>query len=240
MKPIPCVSTTAESPEHLVVELTDSGLMGGDSGHGGLTCLTFSTESGCNTAVIYYPDGVVDEVDLRSAKVSIVSRGDWEQESMYNALVQLGRSVREARKEQRVPFTAPKSLDGCYTLRDSLESELTTLSAKLDEASKVPSEKKTAEARAWFGRTRAKARYLRLQLLDTNRKIAKLRKSQAAPFKAQLQAAIKAGSARVKATKAKYLAVIDKQHDLVKLLRAEVGEEKFKALTEIVNERWNA
>ena len=147
MRPITCAPTGSGRPEDLVVELHDTGLKGGDAGHGGFTTLTFSTETGTHAAVIDYQDGTCSEVDLTDAKLTIVSRGDWEQQSVYGALKRLGQAVKKAEGFEKAGVSA---LPEYRNLRNQLESDLT------------------------------------------------------------------------------------------KLLRAEVGEEKFKALTEIVNKRWNA
>ena len=227
--------TNSDLPENLVVEFYDTGLKGGDAGHGGYTTLKFSTDNGSHSALVEYLDGTRSEIDLTEASLTIISRGDWEQTSVRQAMKRIGRSIKKV-EDKWEPLA--QTLGECYSLRDDLERDLTRLSAALAVASGVPAKEKTPEELAWFGRAKAKRFYLQKELADVNRQAAILKDKRKGTVKERVAAIKLDADARVRKTKAKYLAVIDKQYALIALLRRELGDEKFMVLASRVNKEF--
>lgn len=89
-----------EMPEAFVIDiLTNTGLQGGDAGHGGHLAIRFKTDSGCNAVMLrpsrranYSQDGLAGEVVL-------TARGDWEQEGLISGLASLLLTLLETVKE---------------------------------------------------------------------------------------------------------------------------------------------
>ena len=92
---VPCLpemSIKANSfmPEHIEIEYTTNGFMGGDAGHGGYTTLKIRPPSTCATVSI----NGERQIELDSDKtIEITVRGDWESIGFASAFIRLGKKL---------------------------------------------------------------------------------------------------------------------------------------------------
>lgn len=92
---VPClpemsIKTNSFMPEHIEIEYTTNGFMGGDAGHGGYTTLKIRPPSTCATVSI----NGERQIELDSDKtIEITVRGDWESGGFACAFIKLGKKL---------------------------------------------------------------------------------------------------------------------------------------------------
>ena len=91
---VPClpemyIKANSFMPEHIEIEYTTNGFMGGDAGHGGYTTLKIgSIPFSCDIKI----NGEKQEFnDLETIEITV--RGDWESSGFASAFIKLGKKL---------------------------------------------------------------------------------------------------------------------------------------------------